>query len=296
MLRVREPDTDAIDGSFRNRADGIAKSTTVLYAEIATPFAQEDGMPTDEILIRLFLIVDEQIGNIKKRSDANLYASEIVTLGLFFSLKGGRYRAFYRWLAANFGQWFPKLPEVTRLHRLLEEHAELTDTFLAQPTFFSVLDTFGIELIHPRREGRSPNQIGEKGVSNGRWIVGVKLGWLINDRGEVVDWDWDTASAPDNVFRATAFRYDGQTVALCDFGLRAKGEPQRNLKFCPRGSWNERFTVETDFSWLTELLHAKKMYHRVAAHLVARFQYLAALLNCLLRITGGKRSLLQFVI
>jgi hypothetical protein len=253
-------------------------------------------MPTDEILIHLFLIVDERLGNIKKRPDASLYASEIVTLGLFFSLKGGRYRAFYRWLAANYGQWFPKLPEVTRLLRLLEEHADLTESFLAQPTFFSVLDTFGIELIHPRREGRSPNQIGDKGVSNGRWIVGVKLGWLINDRGEVVDWDWDTASAPDNVFRATAFRYDGQTVALCDFGLRAKGEPQRNLKFCPRGRWNERFTVETDFSWLTELLHAKKMYHRSEAYLVARFQYLAALFNCLLRITEGKRSLLQFVI
>jgi hypothetical protein len=296
MLRVREPPSDGIGRSVKNRAKGVAKSKPSTLLGLRHHTAEEDGMPTDEILIRLFLIVDERLGNIKKRPDAKLYASEIVTLGLLFSLKGGRYRAFYRWLAANFGQWFPKLPEVTRLLRLLEEHAELTESFLAQPTFFSVLDTFGIELIHPRREGRSPNQIGEKGVSTGRWIVGVKLGWLINDRGEVVDWDWDTASAPDNVFRATALRYDGQTVALCDFGLRAKGEPQRNLKFCPRGSWNERFTVETDFSWLTELLHAKKMYHRAEAHLVARFQYLAALLNCLLRITEGKRSLLQFVI
>jgi hypothetical protein len=296
MLRVREPPSDGIDRNVKNRAKGVAKSKPSTMLGLRHHTAEEDGMPTDEILIRLFLIVDERLGNIKKRPDAKLYASEIVTIGLLFSLKGGRYRAFYRWLAANFGQWFPKLPEVTRLLRLLEEHAELTESFLAQPTFFSVLDTFGIELIHPRREGRSPNQIGDKGVSNGRWIVGVKLGWLINDRGEVVDWDWDTASAPDNVFRATAFRYDGQTVALCDFGLRATGEPHRNLKFCPRGSWNERFTVETDFSWLTELLHAKKMYHRAEAHLVARFQYLAALFNCLLRIAEGKRSLLQFVI
>jgi hypothetical protein len=274
----------------------LEKADIVLYDGITEAHTTEDDMPTDEIIIRLFLIVDEQFGNIKKRPDAKLYASEIVTIGLLFTLKGGRYRAFYRWLVANFGQWFPKMPEVTRLHRLLEEHAELTESLLAQPTLFSVLDTFGIELLHPRREGRSPNQIGDKGVSNGRWIVGVKLGWLINDRGEVVDWDWDRASAPDNVFRATAFRYDGQTIALCDFGLRARGEPQRNLKFCPRGSWNERFSIETDFSWLTELLHAKKMYHRVEAHLVARFQYLAALFNCLLCITEGKRSLLQFAI
>lgn len=253
-------------------------------------------MPTDEILIRLFLIVDERLGNIKKRSDARLYASEVVTLGLLFALKGGRYRAFYRWLTANFRVWFPGLPECSRLHRLLEEHADLTECFLAEPTFFTVLDTFGIELIHPRREGRSPHQLGEKGISNGRWIVGVKLGWLINNRGEVVDWDWDTANAPDNAFRETAFRYDGQTITLCDLGLRASEEPNRNLKLCQRGEWNERYTIETDFSWLSEFLHAKKLYHRVEAHLVARFRYMAALLNCLLAITEGKRSLLQFAI
>lgn len=253
-------------------------------------------MPTDEIIIRLFLIVDERLGNIKKRSDAKLYASEIVTIGLVFALRGGRYRAFYRWLAANYGAWFPDLPDFTRLHRLLRDHDDLTDHFLAEPTVFTVLDTFGIELIHPRREGRSEQQIGAKGLSNGRWIVGVKLAWLVNDRGEVVDWDWDTASAPDNVFRETAFRYDGQTITLCDFGFRATGEEPRNLKFCARGTWNERFTIETDFSWLTEVLHAKKLYHRVREHLVARFRYMAALINCLLHISEGHRSLLQFVI
>jgi hypothetical protein len=253
-------------------------------------------MPTDEIIIRLFLIVDEHCGNIKKRSDAKLYASEIVTIGLLFALKGGRYRAFYRWLAANYRSWFPALPDLSRLLRLLEAHADLSDEMLAKPTFYTVLDTFGIELIHPRREGRSRKPLGDKGKSNGRWIVGVKLGWLINDRGEVVAWDWATASAPDNVFRETAFDYDGETITLCDLGLRAAGEEQRNLKFCERGTWNERFTIETDYSWVTELFHAKKMYHRVNTHLVARFRYMAALMNCLLRITGGKRSFLQFAI
>ena len=38
-----------------------------------------------------------------------------------------------------------------------------------------VIDTYGIELIHPMREGRSPQQIGRKGLSNHRWIVGGKL-------------------------------------------------------------------------------------------------------------------------
>ena len=40
--------------------------------------------------------------------------------------------------------------------------------------------TQGIELIHPIREGRSPQQIGRKGLSNHRWIAGGKLCLLLN--------------------------------------------------------------------------------------------------------------------
>ena len=112
-------------------------------------------MPTDEIIIRLFCMVDDQLGHVNKRSDAHLYPSEIVTLGLLFSLKGRRFRAFYRWLSANYRIWFPTLAERSRLQRLLRDHAEDVLPFLADPSFFSVMDTYGIELIHPRREGRS---------------------------------------------------------------------------------------------------------------------------------------------
>jgi len=192
----------------------------------------------------LFCMVDDQFGYVNKRSDAHLYASEIVTIGLLFSLKGGRYRAFYRWLAANYHTFFPNLPERTRLARLLRDHAEDVLPFLADPTFFTVVDTYGIELIHPRREGRSKQQIGKKGKSNGRWIVGIKLAWLINDQGEVVDWSWDTANEPDNIFRPLATGYDGETIALADQGLREKDAPPSNIKLCERGTWNERFTIE----------------------------------------------------
>jgi hypothetical protein len=253
-------------------------------------------MPTDEIIIRLFCMVDDQLGCVNKRSDAHLYASEIVTIGLLSALKGGRFRAFYRWLDANYRAFFPKLPERSRLVRLLRDYAGLTLDFLADPSFFTVIDTYGIELIHPRREGRSPQQIGKKGKSNGRWIVGIKLAWLINEAGEVVDWSWDTANAPDNVFRPLATSYDGETIALADQGLREKDAPASNIKLCERGTWNERFTIETNLSWVTELFHAKKLYHRVTRHLEAHLWYLAALINCLLRLTEQKRSLAQFVI
>jgi hypothetical protein len=253
-------------------------------------------MPTDEIIIRLFCMVDDHLGAVNKRSDAHLYASEIVTIGLLSALKGGRFRAFYRWLHANYRVFFPKLPERSRLQRLLRDYAGLTLDFLAEPSFFTIVDTYGIELIHPRREGRSEQQIGKKGKSNGRWIVGIKLAWLINDVGEVVDWSWDTANAPDNVFRPLATGYDGKTIALADQGLREKDALPSNIKVCERGTWNERFTIETDLSWVTELFHAKKLYHRVTTHLEAHLWYLAALINCLLRLTEQKRSLAQFVI
>jgi hypothetical protein len=43
-----------------------------------------------------------------------------------------------------------------------------TRAFLAAPTVLEVIDTSGIELIHPMREGHSPQQIGRKGLSNHR--------------------------------------------------------------------------------------------------------------------------------
>ena len=253
-------------------------------------------MSTEEIIIRLFCIVDDRMGHVNKRSDAHLYASEIVTIGLLFSLKGGKFRSFYGWLSANYGFMFPRLPERSRMQRLLRDYAEFTEDFLKQPSFFTVTDTVGIELIHPRREGRSEQQIGRKGKSNGRWIVGIKLGWLINDEGYVVNWGWDTAEAPDNAFREIATIYDGQTVTLCDFGFREQDMPHLNLKYCEKGRWNERYTIETCFNFVTEIFHAKKLYHRVKEHLVARLGYLAALFNCLLEITGGELSFVQFAI
>jgi hypothetical protein len=76
------------------------------------------------------------------------------------------------------------------LQRLLATHRDRTDRFLAPLTFFTVTDSYGIELIHPIREGRSKQQIGRKGKSNRRWIVGVKMCWISNQNGQAVDWQW----------------------------------------------------------------------------------------------------------
>ena len=113
-------------------------------------------MITVEFITALFYEVDEQLHAIPKHPEAHLWPSEVVTLGLLHALKGGGNRAFYRWLTRDYRPLFPQLPERTRLLRLLTTHQDWARAFLAAPTVLGVIDTYGIELIHPRREGRSP--------------------------------------------------------------------------------------------------------------------------------------------
>jgi hypothetical protein len=149
-------------------------------------------MTTADFITQLFCRVDDAMNTqnthpqATKHTLAHLHPSEVVTLGLLLALSGKGNRAFDRWAQRDLKPLFPLLPERTRLFRLLEQHAFWTQLFLAQPmflaqpTFFGVCDSYGIELVHPKREGRSPQQIGRKGKSNHRWIIGAKFAVLLN--------------------------------------------------------------------------------------------------------------------
>ncbi len=129
-------------------------------------------MTTEEFITELFCRVDDALVDVGKTGQAHLYPSEVVTLGLLFALKGVGNRAFYRWLKREYQALFPRLPERTRLFRLFNEQRNCTQRLMAERSLIGVIDSYGIELIHPRREGRSEKQIGRKGKSNQRWIVG----------------------------------------------------------------------------------------------------------------------------
>lgn len=144
-------------------------------------------MSTEDFIIELFCRVDDQLLDVKKHNQACLYPSEVVTLALLFALKGRGNRPFFHWLSKNWRDLFPKIPHRTRLFRLFNSHAYLIGRFMAEPTLIGDIDGYGIELIHPRREGRSPKQIGKKGLSNKRRIVGGKLCLLLNHLGLIVD-------------------------------------------------------------------------------------------------------------
>jgi hypothetical protein len=224
-----------------------------------------------------------------------LWPSEIVTLGLLHALKGGSNRAFYRWLTRDYHALFPRVPERTRLFRLFQTHQALTQGFLATPTVLGIIDTYGIELIHPMREGRSPQQIGRKGLSNHRWIVGGTLCLLVNQYGLIVGWDCATANVADNTFQWLIRQVDGRMIVLSDTAFHAAAGDPANLKLCRRGKWADRILVETVRSMLTLVCHVKKVMHRVWAYFQARLAFTMAAFNVLARWYGCQPNAAGFV-
>jgi hypothetical protein len=243
-------------------------------------------MTTVEFITALFYEVDEQMRPIPKHPHAHLWPSEVVTLGLLHALKGVGNRAFYRWLTRDYRPLFPHLPERTRLFRLFRTHQDWTQVFLAAPTVLGVIDTYGIELIHPMREGRSPQQIGRKGLSNHRWIVGGKLCLLLNQYGLVVAWECATANVADNTFQWLIRQFEERMIVLSDTAFRAAAGDPTNLKLCQRGEWQDRMLVETVLSMLTLVSHSKKVMHRVWEYFYARLAFTMAAFNVLVQWHG----------
>ena len=53
-------------------------------------------MTTEDFIIELFCRIDDQMKEVSKHPQANLYPDEIVTLAILFAIKGVGERAFYR--------------------------------------------------------------------------------------------------------------------------------------------------------------------------------------------------------
>src|SRR5262249_18376645 len=124
---------------------GLAPMRRVLLLK-AQGFQEEDPpMTTLDLVTELFFRIDEAMKDVPKHAQAALYPREVVTLAFMFAIKGVGTRPFYRWLARDWQACFPQLPERTRLFRLFNTHRQWTERFLAEPTIFGVIDTYGIE-------------------------------------------------------------------------------------------------------------------------------------------------------
>jgi hypothetical protein len=261
-------------------------------------------MTTVDFIIDLFCRVDEALRDVPKHPQARLFPSEVTTLALLFALKGGGERAFYRWLVRDYRPLFPHLPERTRLFRLFAAHQSWTARFLAKPTVLGVADSYGVELLHPYREKRHPlpDRLGRKGLSNHRWIVGGKLAVVLNQWGLVCAWAADTANVHDSAFQPLIAQYAEDMLVLTDGNFARKEGNPPNLKVCPRGTWNDRMLIETTFSMLTLICHAKKTMHRAWRYFTMRLAFSVAVFNVLVQWDGlpldehgcAHRSIAQF--
>jgi hypothetical protein len=252
-------------------------------------------MTTEDFIRELCYRIDDAMIDFPKHPLAHLWPSEIVTLGILFALKGGGNRTFYRWLSRDWRPLFPTLPERTRLFRLLVTHRTWTDEFLATPSVLGVVASYGIELLHPLREGRSRQQIGRKGKSNHRWIVGGKLCLLLNQWGLVVAWDCAGANAPDTAFHPLIETFEEEMIVLSDAAFHAKEGDPVNLNLCDRGLGNTRMLVETVLSRLSGVCHLKKVAHRTWAAFQTRLAFTLATFNLLVQWYGLKPDAHGFI-
>lgn len=228
----------------------------------------------------VFVEVDDAI-QAQEHPQAKLSLSELLTIGLLFSLKGGSFHRFYRWLVGNLGECFPTLPERSRLQRRLIQHQGWVQDFLVDPSLFCVADSYGIELRHPVRELQPPKtqRIGNKGKSNRRWIHGMKVLLLLNDQDQVVNFALSLASPADKHFNPLLAQYNQQTIILVDLGFRDKLGIPECLKLCLHKTWGERMSIERLFSQLTRFMGAKKRNHRTEQGLLAWWSYLIIAIN-----------------
>jgi hypothetical protein len=235
----------------------------------------------EEFIVHLFCCVDNAMTDVEKDPRSHLGPSELVTVGLLFVLRGQSQRHFYLWLKNSFVHLFPRLPERSRLFRLLARYRSWAECFLAKPSLINIGDSLGIELVHPRRERRTPKQIGTKGISNGRWIVGVKFCPLLNGAGRIVDWDAEGANVHDSEFQRM-LKDHPEEGKMTDRGFhrsRKRGADCANLLIRDRGQSNFRMIIETVFSNWVRLWGMKKITERNWNGIEARLAFACAAWN-----------------
>ena len=253
-------------------------------------------MPTTiDCITALFCQVDAQRSSLPTHPAAHLWPSEVGTLGRWQALTGVGNRPFSRWLTRADRPLVPRLPERPRLFRLLTTPHDWTQAFLAAPTVLGGLDTSGIELSHPRREGRSPQQSGRQGLANHRGIGGGTLGLLLNQWGLSAGWACATATVADTTLQGLIRQVEERMSVLRDTGFHAaKGAPT-HLTLCQRGAWEARMLVETVLSMLTLVCHVKKGMHRGWAYVQARLACTMAAFNVLVQWHGFQPHASGFV-
>jgi hypothetical protein len=252
-------------------------------------------MKMEDMIVTLFVKVDDAMKAVKGHAQEELAPSELATLAILFVVKGIGKRPFYRWLEDNWRHFFPRLPERTRFFRRLFNQRRWAAAFLAGPTMLGCIDSYGVEFIHPNRERQKRPRIAKKGLSNKRWIVGGKACVELNNLGQVIDFDTAPANTHDSAFLELPKRIDTTTIVLGDGHFHDKDGLSKNVKVCKRGHWNDRMVIETVFSMMTRAWGVKKRDTRSWGAFEVFWAYAAAAFNILTAWHGLKPDERGFV-
>jgi len=204
--------------------------------------------------------------NLPKHPQGSLWPSEVITVGQRHARKGVGNRACPRWLWKDSQALFPRLPERPRLLRLFRPPQAWPAAFLAAPTVLGGLDPYGVEVIHPIREGRSTRPIGRKGLSYHRGMIGGPLRLVLNQWGWVVAGVGATATVPAKTFQWLMRQGAGRLRIVSDTACHAAdGEPPNRTR-CRRGAWQDRIRIQTVWSMRTVVSHCTKVTHWIWAY------------------------------
>ena len=173
---------------------------------------EERPLTPHDFMLALCSAVDQERGDVSKPPEATLSPRAVVPLALLLAVQGGGMRACYRWLTRDDVALCPQGPARPRVARLCKPQTAWTSRCLAAPTGRGVAASSGSAVLHPRREGRRPAQIGKKGQSHPRWMGGGKRCCLLHQWGVICAWDCATAQGHATHLHPLMAQCDGQRL------------------------------------------------------------------------------------
>lgn len=188
---------------------------------------------TDTFLVALYVLADDFCKFVLQRRtlrgpDASLSLGEIVTLAVFGQWESfGSERRFYRYAQRHLREYFPKLPERSRLNRLIRTHRYAIIGFfrhlvelLRGDAPYEAVDSVGVAVRNRKRRGEGwlPEYVDIGWSNNLGWYEGFHLLNCATSEGAITGLCFGPASTNDHRLVETLFALRA-APQLGDFAL-----------------------------------------------------------------------------
>jgi transposase len=176
-------------------------------------------MPIDTQLTTLFCLIDdfctdisEQVeqhmltcGKIKRVRQSQIFASEVITLVLWFHLTGSRnFKAFYLYWAKPFlSRYFPNLPSYSRFIELKAKYVmyfvALIESLKVSSVGIAFVDSTKLAVCHNKRiyQHRVFADSASRGKTSVDWFYGFKIHLICDHIGRLISYCITTGNVDD---------------------------------------------------------------------------------------------------